>query len=79
MARDPQMPLCDVQWVLGPVHLSTTQLYLTPAPTEVIAEVLAHHQRRLAAAQAPPQPLDKEPGGGYRPESLATLFSKHPS
>jgi len=79
MARDPQMPLCDVQWVLGHVHLSTTQLYLTPAPTEAIAEVLAHHQRRLAAPQAPPQPLDKEPGGGYRPESLATLFSKRPS
>ena len=76
MARDPQMPLCDVQWVLGHVHLSTTQLYLTPAPSEVIAEVLAHHQRRLAASQAPPQPVGKDPDGGYRPESLATLFSK---
>jgi site-specific recombinase XerD len=41
MARDPQLPLCDVQWVLGHAHLSTTQLYLTPAPSEVIAEVLA--------------------------------------
>jgi len=30
MARDPQMPLTDVQWVLGHAHLSTTQLYLTP-------------------------------------------------
>jgi hypothetical protein len=29
MARDPQMPLTDVQWVLGHAHLSTTQLYLT--------------------------------------------------
>ena len=28
MARDPQMPLTDVQWVLGHAHLSTTQLYL---------------------------------------------------
>jgi site-specific recombinase XerC len=79
MARDPRMPLCDVQWVLGHVHLSTTQLYLTPAPAEVIAEVLAHHQRRLAAASMPP----KAPavgsgwaGGGYRAESLTTLFSK---
>ena len=77
MARDPQMPLCDVQWVLGHVHLSTTQLYLTPAPSEVIAEVLAHHQRRLAAAQAPQQPLDED--AGYRAESLATLFSKRSS
>jgi site-specific recombinase XerC len=25
MARDPQMPLTDVQWVLGHAHLSTTQ------------------------------------------------------
>jgi site-specific recombinase XerC len=30
MARDPQLPLADVQWVLGHAHLSTTQLYLTP-------------------------------------------------
>ena len=32
MARDPQMPMTDVQWVLGHAHLSTTQLYLTPPP-----------------------------------------------
>jgi len=82
MARDPQMPLCDVQWVLGHVHLSTTQLYLTPAPAEVIAEVLAHHQRRLAEASAPPKAPaggSGEAGGGYRAESLATLFSKRSS
>ena len=28
MARDPQMSLTDVQWVLGHAHLSTTQLYV---------------------------------------------------
>jgi integrase len=28
MARDPQMPLTDVQWVLGHAHLSTTQCCL---------------------------------------------------
>ena len=77
MARDPQMPLCDVQWVLGHVHLSTTQLYLTPAPAEVIAEVLAHHERRLAAAQVPPPPAP-DGVGGYRAESLAALFGKRP-
>lgn len=81
MARDPQLPLCDVQWVLGHAHLSTTQLYLTPAPSEVITEVLAHHQRRHAAQTAPdglpPATGDAHPpGSGYRPESLATLFSK---
>ena len=32
MARDPQMPLTDVQWVLGHAHLTTTQLYLSPRP-----------------------------------------------
>jgi integrase len=31
MARDPQMPLTDVQWVLGHAHLSTTQRYLNKA------------------------------------------------
>jgi site-specific recombinase XerD len=28
MARDPLMPLTDVQWVLGHAHLSTTQIYV---------------------------------------------------
>jgi hypothetical protein len=31
MVRDPQLTLTDVQWVLGHAHLSTTQIYLTPA------------------------------------------------
>ena len=30
MARDPEMPITDVQWVLGHAHLSTTQIYVTP-------------------------------------------------
>lgn len=84
MARDPQLPLCDVQWVLGHAHLSTTQLYLTPAPSEVITEVLAHHRRRLAADASSRKPgysgevssSSGDPGSGYRPESLATLFGK---
>ena len=29
MARDPLVPLTDVQWVLGHAQLSTTQIYLT--------------------------------------------------
>ena len=53
MARDPQMPLTDVQWVLGHAHLSTTELYLSPLPEDVIAGVLAFHQRR-AGQQATP-------------------------
>jgi integrase len=52
MARDPGMPICDVRWVLGHAQLSTTQLYTSPLPEDVIASVLAHHERR---AQPPPQ------------------------
>ncbi|MGO9103694.1 tyrosine-type recombinase/integrase [Mycobacterium sp.] len=46
MARDPQMRLTDVQWVLGHAHLSTTQRYLNPVTEDVIAELLAYHARR---------------------------------
>ncbi|MFN2496920.1 MAG: tyrosine-type recombinase/integrase [Pseudonocardiaceae bacterium] len=81
MVRDPQLPLCDVQWVLGHANLSSTQLYVTPAPNEVITEVLAHHQRRRSAeTSADGHTTTAEDtgctGSGYRAESLATLFSK---
>jgi len=67
MARDPDMPLTDVQWILGHAHLTTTQIYVSPLPEDVIASVLAHHQRRAAPRPAsPPSP--------YRPESLDVLF-----
>jgi integrase len=69
MARDPDMPLTDIQWVLGHAHLSTTQQYLTPLTQDVIASVLAFHDRQ------------REPGSGgsplaagYRAESLENLF-----
>ena len=64
MARDPQMPLTDVQWVLGHAHLSTTQLYLTPVTEDVIAGVLAHHAR-----QREPRPGARRRRRGYRPET----------
>jgi hypothetical protein len=73
MARDPNLPLTDVQWVLGHVHLSTTQLYLTPAPDEVIAEVLAHHRRQAAQGATSPGRVPP-PAPGYRPETMETLF-----
>ena len=70
MARDPQMPLTDVQWVLGHSHLSTTQRYLNPVTEDVIAGVLAFHARgRDRDPAAPPAP-------GYRAESLQTLFGE---
>jgi len=73
MARDPAMPLTDVQWVLGHAHLSTTQLYTTAPEEDVIAAVVAHHARR----QERPQ---RGTGGaaGYRPESLNVLFGEEP-
>lgn len=78
MARDPAMPLTDVQWVLGHAHLSTTQLYLTPVASEVIAGVLAHHER--AASNAAPAATGDGPGAGtYRAESLDALFGRRPS
>ncbi len=68
MARDPSMPLTDVQWILGHAQLTTTQIYVSPLPEDVIASVIAFHQRRAAPAPPPPSPSP------YRPESLTVLF-----
>src|SRR2546429_2606805 len=70
MARDPQMPITDVQWVLGHAHLSTTQQYLNPLPEDVIAGVLAYYARRAEGASAPASGSRLE----YRAESLSVLF-----
>src|SRR6266568_1818730 len=70
MVRDPHLTLADVQWVLGHAHLSTTEIYTAPTPDEVIAHVLAHHERQRTQRVKPPAP----PAPGYRPEVLATLF-----
>jgi len=71
MAQDPDLPLTDVQFVLGHALLTTTQLYLTPRKEEVIRRLLAHHgeQARQAATRTTPPPAP-----GYRPETLAVLF-----
>jgi integrase len=70
MARDPQVPLNDVQWVMGHAHLSTTQRYLNPLTQDVIEAVLAFHARRREHGPTAP------PAGTYRPESLRVLFGK---
>lgn len=70
MARDPQMPLTDVQWVLGHAHLSTTQRYLNPVAEDVIAEVLAFHVRQRDRDPA------ARPAPEYRAESLRVLFGE---
>ena len=72
MARDPQVSLCDVQWVLGHAHLSTTQRYLNPLTEDVIEGVLAFHARRDEADETQAAP-------GYRAESLRVLFGQDPS
>jgi integrase len=70
MARDPQMPLTDVQWVLGHAHLSTTQRYLNPVAEDVIAQVLAFHARQRDGGPAAPAAAE------YRAESLRVLFGE---
>ena len=70
MARDPAMPLADLQWVMGHAHLSTTQRYLNPVTQDVIAGVLAFHARQRDRGPAGPPPA------GYRPESLQILFGE---
>ena len=71
MARDPQMSLSDVQWVLGHAHLSTTQRYLNPVTEDVIAGMLAFHARQGNGDPAPVVASE-----GYRPESLDVLFGQ---
>jgi integrase len=71
LARDPDMPITDVRWVLGHASLSTTQLYTTPTPADVIDAVMAHHRRR-----AQPQSPTQSPTLGYRQESLDVLFGR---
>ncbi|MGH3236403.1 MAG: site-specific integrase [Streptosporangiaceae bacterium] len=70
LARDPAVPISDVQWILGHQSLSSTQIYVNPTAEDVIKSALAHHRR-----QAEPKPAPR-PGPGYRPESLDALFGK---
>ena len=75
MAEDPSLPLTDVQYVLGHARLTTTQIYLTPRPEDVIRRVLAHHAGQARAAsgkQAEP------PAAGYDPAALDVLFGRNP-
>ncbi|MGH3738191.1 MAG: site-specific integrase [Micromonosporaceae bacterium] len=83
MARDPLLPLTDTQWVLEHAHLSTTQLYLTPMPGDVIAGVLAHHRRGhpggAAQADGAGDAVASAPPSAYRRDSLDVLFGRQPS
>lgn len=68
MARDPELPLVDVQWMLGHTALTTTQRYLTASQDEIIQGLLAHHARQDRRPAQPP------PAAGYDPRSLEVLF-----
>ena len=72
MARDGQLSLTDVQWVMGDADLTTTEIYLTPTRDEVIEGVLAHHARQSRVREAPPP----QPAPGYDPQSLSVLFGR---
>ncbi len=67
MVSDERMSLVDIQWVMGHAHLSTTEIYLTPNPDEMVERLLAHHRRQAEAPLPAPAP-------GYRPEVLDALF-----
>jgi len=69
MVSDEHMSLVDIQWVMGHAHLSTTEIYLTPNPGELVERLLAHHARQAEAATRP-----SAPAPGYRPEVLQELF-----
>jgi site-specific recombinase XerD len=72
MVSDPHMSLADIQWVLGHVHLTTTEVYLTPNPDQLVERLLAHHARQAGT------PAPARPAPGYRPEVLQTLFGGLP-
>ena len=73
LARDPQVLLTDVQWILGHAHLSTTELYLNTTPKDAIDDVLAHYRRRAGAKQET-APVPSAGDLHYRPEALDALF-----
>jgi integrase len=69
MASDPNMPLVDVQVLLGHAHLATTQRYLNPGLDQVVAHVRQHLQRRTTRPAVRP-----EATLGYDPGDLAELL-----
>jgi hypothetical protein len=73
MAEDPELPLTDVQCVLGHAQLTTTQIYTNPRQEDVIRRLLAHHAEQTRQAAQRVRPVTAP---GYRPETLNVLFGK---
>ncbi len=75
MARDPGMPLADVQWILGHARLTTARLYLDAPAGEVIESALAHLGPDERAAGGLPAPADPAPPASL-PQTLDILFGE---
>jgi site-specific recombinase XerD len=71
MADDPDMPLVDIQVLLGHAHLSTTERYLRVRLDQLVRQVGAHHRRRAAAPSE--QPVSRI---GYDSSDLEELFGR---
>ncbi len=56
MAEDPNMPLVDIQVLLGHAHLSTTERYLRLRLDQLVQQVRRHHERRTTNASRPSTP-----------------------
>ncbi|GGN23676.1 integrase [Lentzea pudingi] len=73
MAADPDMPLVDIQILLGHAHLSTTERYLRLRLDQLVDHVRQHHQR-----QAEPRPANAAAAIGYDSTDLQELFGWQP-
>jgi integrase len=71
LARDPAVPITDVQWILGHQLLSTTGIYVTSTAEDVIESALAHHRRAGQPSSRPEPPTTR-----YRRESLDVMFGR---
>jgi integrase len=54
MADDPEMPLVDIQMLLGHAHLETTERYLRVRLQKLIEHARRHHQRIARRSSAEP-------------------------
>lgn len=68
MLQDPDMTITDVQWVLGHLNVTTTQIYTEANPEEVLEKMARHFTRPK------PEPSKTPLMTGYNQESLNILF-----
>lgn len=70
MIEDPALSLTDVMWVLGHRFVTSTQIYITARPDEVLARMVEFYAHPRPVAAPPPPQL------GYDPTSLDTIFGR---